>query len=1072
MEMTCPRCGEILQYSRLPPRYCSYCGRPMSTHVQEATAAFPHPTQTPNLGRRGLDPECDPERIGGYRLVRPLGSGGMGTVYEAEEIASGRRVALKLIRPEFADSQETVERFRREGRLAGTIAHPRCVFVLAADEEAGRPYIVMELMPGINLQELVDRQGPLPPQETVARILDVIEGLQEAHRCGLIHRDVKPSNCFLDSENRVKVGDFGLSKSLMLQDAQLTQSGAFMGTLLYAAPEQIRNDPVDHQADIYSVSATLYFLLTGRAPFQGEDAAATLARTMSDPLTPMRQLRPSLPRTLDAIVSRGLARGRERRWQSLEELRLALLPFVQNRQSLGEVGGRVAAYLIDFLFLAPLVMGLSALLRWVPLQQLVPGLDPTMLLSFLASLGCGLPYFVLFESLAGYTPGKYLLRLRVRTVRHHDRPGWPRALLRALLFYLCLDLAPFLVGLVLATERPLLITSRPGSAGSEFTGWMLLLVMLLSLLPVLGEVLGVLLMASTMRRRNGYRGLHEFLSGTQTIRLPAPRRERGFPARKDWREVWGVGRAKESSAWLAPRPSPLVPPPGVPERVGTFTIQKILSWSAEGGMALAEDAVLGRQVWIRFRPTPWGALPAGRREVVRVSRPRWLASGRLDGLQWDAFVAAPGCTLPELVAGRKRLLWPDALYLLDQLTEELTAACRDGTLPECLSPQQIWVQNSGRVQLLDTPLSGPARGPNSACGNGTDGQHHALALLRQAGCMMLEGSEPAEGAVPRRVRAPLPGQAADLLARLQGVGKPIGTMEEFHAQLERVCEQPAEVGRARRGLHLILLAVALAPGLCWMLAVGPLVMIAQLFTSVTMDVQGQAILVQLRRLAFGQGGGLAAAPDPFTRATLLLTLDENFDRERRFVRQQEELKQQQGQLLASSSWFLRQALDKLITSPAFLDQIRQGTQGTEAGLWQEPAPVGAPLEMGDYLQDAGGVLLIPGLWLLWALLTRGGLSFRLAGIVLVQADGQRAARWRCGWRAFLVWAPIAGLLLLSVETDLWRQSYPSAATWTPWVAWLAWWLALALLPLYLWLTQRSPSRGWHDHLAGTYLVPR
>src|SRR5438309_6621143 len=121
----------------------------------------------------------------------------MGTVYEAEEGGSGRRVALKRMAQQYGGSAEAVERFRREGRLAGTVAHPRCVFVLAADEDAGRPYIVMELMPGENLQDRVARTGPLPVAEAVARTLDVVEGLQEAHRHGLIHRDVKPSNCFL-----------------------------------------------------------------------------------------------------------------------------------------------------------------------------------------------------------------------------------------------------------------------------------------------------------------------------------------------------------------------------------------------------------------------------------------------------------------------------------------------------------------------------------------------------------------------------------------------------------------------------------------------------------------------------------------------------------------------------------------------------------------------------------------------------------------------------------------------------------------------------------------------------------
>ena len=172
-----------------------------------------------------------------------MGRGGMGAVYEAEDLESGRRVALKLIAGDSVASPEAVERFRREGRLASTIAHPRCVFVLAADEEEGRPYIVMELMPGETLQSLVERSGPLPPREATGKILDVIEGLTEAHQVGIIHRDVKPSNCFLEADGRVKIGDFGLSKSLGGNVAPDPDRGLHRdAALCLARADQVRPD--------------------------------------------------------------------------------------------------------------------------------------------------------------------------------------------------------------------------------------------------------------------------------------------------------------------------------------------------------------------------------------------------------------------------------------------------------------------------------------------------------------------------------------------------------------------------------------------------------------------------------------------------------------------------------------------------------------------------------------------------------------------------------------------------------------------------------------------------------------
>ena len=198
----------------------------------------------------------------------------MGTVHEAEDSRTGRKVAIKIIAPGYVESQGAVDRFRQEGRLASALAHPRCVFVLEADEDDdGRPFIAMELMTGDTLQDLVEKGGPLAVGDAVAKILDVVEGLREAHRLGLIHRDVKPSNCFLDSDGRVKVGDFGLSKS-QVSSANLTRTGAFLGTPLYASPEQVKVEPLDGRTDVYSSAATLFFLLTAGLPL----IVATLPR--------------------------------------------------------------------------------------------------------------------------------------------------------------------------------------------------------------------------------------------------------------------------------------------------------------------------------------------------------------------------------------------------------------------------------------------------------------------------------------------------------------------------------------------------------------------------------------------------------------------------------------------------------------------------------------------------------------------------------------------------------------------------------------------------------------------------
>ncbi|HYT87890.1 MAG TPA: serine/threonine-protein kinase, partial [Gemmataceae bacterium] len=253
MQLVCSKCSRILEFSGQRPSFCAYCGHPTSV-IRGQTAGSSDPNAaTINLAGDGSRAAAStPTTVGGYRLLRELGAGGMGTVFEAEEIASGRHVAVKLIASVFADPGDAVERFRQEGRIASMISHPRCVFVLAVEEEAGQPYIVMELMPGKTLKELVEERGPLPPGEAIAKILDVIDGLAEAHRLGFIHRDVKPSNCFLEADGRVKVGDFGLAKALT-KDGHLTKTGAFVGTPYFAAPEQVRAEAVDQQADVYSV---------------------------------------------------------------------------------------------------------------------------------------------------------------------------------------------------------------------------------------------------------------------------------------------------------------------------------------------------------------------------------------------------------------------------------------------------------------------------------------------------------------------------------------------------------------------------------------------------------------------------------------------------------------------------------------------------------------------------------------------------------------------------------------------------------------------------------------------------
>ncbi len=609
MSLTCPRCRRNLDSTTFQPSFCAFCGQPLLEPTPDATEEFRPDSASATVaiapGAAGRTAEPEPDRVAGYRLIRALGEGGMGTVFEAEEPGTGRKVALKLIASEFAGSPEAVERFRQEGRLAAGIAHPRCVFVFAADEEAGRPYIVMERMPGTTLRDLVQENGPLDTVDAVRKILDVIDGLREAHRLGVIHRDVKPSNCFLEARGRVKIGDFGLSRSLET-DSRLTRTGTFLGTPLYASPEQIRRDPIDERTDVYSVAATLYYLLTGVAPFEHGDATAAMARIVSEPAPPLRPRRRGIPKTLERVVLRGLERDRDRRWRDLDEFRAALLPFVPEPLSLRGIGTRMLAYLIDVLLFALAVYIPFGVISIFIIQDRRRPAHPASRLIHKHTLpgvqalswGLWYVYFGLGDGLWGGTAGKRLLRLRVCTTRGGPA-GIGRGLVRTLVFVGVFDLWRILGLLGFATRF-----ARPGNKM-----WML---------DLLIHNLWYPLLFITARPGNGYRGLHEFLSGTRVVQTGT----RPEPVKRRRREV-------DSSVELSR-------PEGLPARVGPFLVRGALYWNEDLSILEGEDPALKRSVWIVRQPSTAPAWPAARHAVDRITRLRWIGGGVEEDGRWEA----------------------------------------------------------------------------------------------------------------------------------------------------------------------------------------------------------------------------------------------------------------------------------------------------------------------------------------------------------------------------------------------------------------------------------------------------
>jgi eukaryotic-like serine/threonine-protein kinase len=283
------------------------------------------------------------EEIGGkYRVEKVIGQGGMGAVFAARNVVTGKRVAIKWLWPEHAGSVNR-ERLLREAQLAGSVEHPNIVDIYDVGEHHGGLFLVMEYLPGRPLSELILERGRLDPHELIPLLVPAMRGVHAAHLAGVIHRDLKPENIILcQHEGGVipKVVDFGVSKVTALSaipDASLTRAGALVGTPQYMALEQINGSSViDPRTDVYAFGVLLYHGLTGSYPFNGATISEIILRIGTTEAPSLRSARPELPEELDKVVQRALARNFESRFGSLEELARAVIPFA------GDMSGRTS----------------------------------------------------------------------------------------------------------------------------------------------------------------------------------------------------------------------------------------------------------------------------------------------------------------------------------------------------------------------------------------------------------------------------------------------------------------------------------------------------------------------------------------------------------------------------------------------------------------------------------------------------------------------------------------------------------------------------------------------------------
>jgi len=712
--------------------------------------------------------------FGPYLLIGLLGEGGFGQVWEAESLDNRRRVALKVLTKVAADDPHALRRFEREGQLAASLNHPSCVFVFGAQQIEGYPTIAMELMPGGTLQDRLNREGKLPVKQAVDFTLQIIDGLEAAHQAGIVHRDVKPSNCFLDHEGHAKIGDFGVSKTFQAE-RDLSAPGYFLGMPSYASPEQAKGREVDFRSDIYSVGASLYALLTGKPPFVGSHAGEVLARIAAEKPAPFSEHHVRVPKALQRIVlRRALAKDKRERYQDYASFREALIPFSSDGLTPATLRRRLGAIFLDkLLFFSLSIMARNALIR------VQPGL--VLLLAFAAEF----LYFAVTEKLWGQSLGKFVFRLRV-TATAGSAMTVGQACLRTVVF--------------------LLFCLAPGLVGSG----LLRLPVLIGGLALAGD--GALL--STMRRRNGYAGLHEVLSNTRVrqvremepVFMLAPEPGNTTPAAASVTRILDL-RTEPKHMDTAPEPQPS-------RRFGPYAVIGTV-WEMENeALFLAYDDVLRRRVWVhKFRDASQAPAMSGL-ATLRTGRLQWLLGSRTVGGGWDAYEAPPGTSFLSWVRAKGRLSWHEISWVLSGVLGEISARLSEADSPRQLSLGHIWVGPPRRAKVLDFPAA-----IEHSAGDGLVALEDWRQLIHQMVLFGLEGESLMLANLGSRLpRVPLPEYVRPLMNSICQAGPASQSPDKLLAEVQSVSARPARV-TARKRLGSILLAnvVVLFPLLAFLL---------------------------------------------------------------------------------------------------------------------------------------------------------------------------------------------------------------------------------------------------------------
>ena len=303
--MKCPKCETVNPETA---RFCLNCATPISSHEDAVV------TETMEAPKEELT--TGSTFAGRYQIIEELGKGGMGRVYKALDTKINEKIALKLIKPEIASDKNTITRFGNELKMARKISHRNVGTMFDIGEEKGTHFITMEYIPGENLKSMIRMTGELGLGTAIRITRQICEGLIEAHRMGVIHRDLKPGNIMIDRQGDARILDFGIARSLGAKG--ITGAGAMIGTPEYMSPEQVEAKDIDQRSDIYSLGIIIYEMLTGQVPFEADTPFAIGVKQKGEAPQNPRELNPNIPETLSEVILKCLEKQKENRFQSVE----------------------------------------------------------------------------------------------------------------------------------------------------------------------------------------------------------------------------------------------------------------------------------------------------------------------------------------------------------------------------------------------------------------------------------------------------------------------------------------------------------------------------------------------------------------------------------------------------------------------------------------------------------------------------------------------------------------------------------------------------------------------------------